>query len=48
MNLLVFRFLTMNTEDERRDERAAQLAAKGLVRIEGDIIKSEFVFVCCM
>ena len=25
MNLLVLRFLTMNTEDERRDERLAAL-----------------------
>lgn len=38
MNLLVLRFLTMNTEDERRDEQEAQLAARGLVRVEGDII----------
>ncbi|GMT13845.1 hypothetical protein PFISCL1PPCAC_5142 [Pristionchus fissidentatus] len=33
MNLLVLRFLTMNTEDEKRDEREAQLAARGLVRV---------------
>ncbi|GMS83796.1 hypothetical protein PENTCL1PPCAC_5971 [Pristionchus entomophagus] len=33
MNLLVLRFLTMNTEDEKRDEREANLAARGLVRI---------------
>uniref|UniRef100_A0A1I7XTE9 Two pore potassium channel protein sup-9 n=1 Tax=Heterorhabditis bacteriophora TaxID=37862 RepID=A0A1I7XTE9_HETBA len=37
MNLLVLRFLTMNTEDERRDEhmmfREARLAARGLVRV---------------
>ncbi len=38
MNLLVLRFLTLNTEDERRDEQEAQLAARGLVRVEGDII----------
>lgn len=31
MNLLVLRFLTMNTEDEKRDQREAKLAAKGLV-----------------
>lgn len=31
MNLLVLRFLTMNTEDEKRDEREAKLAAKGMV-----------------
>ncbi|RCN39850.1 Ion channel [Ancylostoma caninum] len=33
MNLLVLRFLTMNTEDERRDEQEARLAARGLVRV---------------
>ncbi|GMR36079.1 hypothetical protein PMAYCL1PPCAC_06274 [Pristionchus mayeri] len=33
MNLLVLRFLTMNTEDEKRDQREANLAARGLVRI---------------
>lgn len=38
MNLLVLRFLTMNTEDERRDEQEAQIAARGLVRLDGDII----------
>ncbi|XGW12203.1 hypothetical protein V3C99_013136 [Haemonchus contortus] len=35
MNLLVLRFLTMNTEDERRDEQEARLAARGLVRVRG-------------
>ncbi|VDK63065.1 unnamed protein product [Cylicostephanus goldi] len=35
MNLLVLRFLTMNTEDERRDEQQAKLAARGLVRVRG-------------
>lgn len=30
MNLLVLRFLTMNTEDEKRDEQEAQLAARGM------------------
>uniref|UniRef100_A0A183CI36 Two pore potassium channel protein sup-9 n=1 Tax=Globodera pallida TaxID=36090 RepID=A0A183CI36_GLOPA len=34
MNLLVLRFLTLNTEDERRDKREARLAAKGLVPID--------------
>jgi hypothetical protein len=38
MNLLVLRFLTMNTEDERRDERQARLAAKGLVKVDGEDI----------
>ncbi|CAD6198780.1 unnamed protein product [Caenorhabditis auriculariae] len=33
MNLLVLRFLTMNTEDERRDEQEALLASQGLVRV---------------
>ncbi|KJH40370.1 hypothetical protein DICVIV_13679 [Dictyocaulus viviparus] len=33
MNLLVLRFLTMNTEDENRDEQEAKLAARGLVRV---------------
>lgn len=31
MNLLVLRFLTMNTEDEKRDIREQKLAARGLV-----------------
>lgn len=38
MNLLVLRFLTMNTEDERRDEIEATAAAQGAVRLEGDVI----------
>uniref|UniRef100_A0A8L7T3U4 Two pore potassium channel protein sup-9 n=2 Tax=Brugia TaxID=6278 RepID=A0A8L7T3U4_BRUMA len=33
MNLLVLRFLTMNTADEKRDKQEAQLAARGLVRV---------------
>uniref|UniRef100_A0A7E4ZY62 Two pore potassium channel protein sup-9 n=1 Tax=Panagrellus redivivus TaxID=6233 RepID=A0A7E4ZY62_PANRE len=33
MNLLVLRFLTLNTEDEKRDKREAKLAEKGLVTI---------------
>lgn len=40
MNLLVLRFLTMNTEDERRDEHDREAAARGLVRVHGDIITS--------
>ncbi len=35
MNLLVLRFLTMNTADERRDEHVARLAARGLVPVGG-------------
>jgi potassium channel subfamily K protein len=38
MNLLVLRFLTMNTEDERREELEAAAAARGAVRLEGDVI----------
>ncbi|XP_074656402.1 two pore potassium channel protein sup-9-like isoform X2 [Tubulanus polymorphus] len=38
MNLLVLRFLTMNTEDERREELEAAQAAQGSVRLEGDVI----------
>lgn len=38
MNLLVLRFLTMNTEDERRDEAEAINAALEAVRLEGDVI----------
>jgi hypothetical protein len=33
MNLLVLRFLTLNTEDEKRDKREARLAARGLVSV---------------
>lgn len=38
MNLLVLRFLTMNTEDERRDELEAAQAAQTAVRLDGDVI----------
>lgn len=38
MNLLVLRFLTLNTEDERREELEAAAAARGAVRLEGDVI----------
>ncbi|RWS28224.1 two pore potassium channel protein sup-9-like protein [Leptotrombidium deliense] len=38
INLLVLRFLTLNTEDERRDEAEAALTAAGAVRLEGDVI----------
>lgn len=40
MNLLVLRFLTMNTEDERRDELEAAVAAQNATHLEGDIITS--------
>lgn len=38
MNLLVLRFMTMNTEDERRQEIEAAAAARTAVRLEGDVI----------
>ncbi|XP_050533079.1 two pore potassium channel protein sup-9-like isoform X2 [Daktulosphaira vitifoliae] len=38
LNLLVLRFVTMNTEDERRDEAEALQAAQVAVRLEGDVI----------
>ena len=40
MNLLVLRFLTMNTVDERREELEAAAAAQGAARLEGDVITS--------
>ncbi|XP_014669292.1 PREDICTED: two pore potassium channel protein sup-9-like [Priapulus caudatus] len=38
LNLLVLRFITMNTEDEKREEAEAQAAAQVGVRLEGDVI----------
>jgi potassium channel subfamily K protein len=38
MNLLVLRFLTMNTEDERRDELEAAVAAQNAIHLDGDVI----------
>lgn len=38
LNLLVLRFVTMNTEDERRDEAQAMQAQQVAVRLEGDVI----------
>ena len=38
MNLLVLRFLTLNSEDERRDEIEAAIAAQNAVHLEGDVI----------
>ena len=40
MNLLVLRFLTMNTEDERRDELEAAVAAQNAIHLDGDVITS--------
>lgn len=41
MNLLVLRFLTMNTEDERKDELEAFAASQSAVRLDGDVITSK-------
>ena len=38
MNLLVLRVLTLNQEDERRDEMQAAVAAQNAVHLEGDVI----------
>lgn len=38
LNLMVLRLLTMNTEDERKDELEALAAAQGAVKLDGDII----------
>ncbi|XP_070138161.1 two pore potassium channel protein sup-9 isoform X2 [Drosophila bipectinata] len=40
LNLLVLRFVTMNTEDERRDEAQAMQALQVAVKLEGDVITS--------
>lgn len=38
VNLLVLKFLTLNTEDERRDEHLRHVASLNPVRLEGDVI----------
>lgn len=38
LNLMVLKFLTLNTEDERRDENEAFEAAARSVRLDGDVI----------
>lgn len=38
LNLMVLRLLTMNTEDERKDELQALAAARGAVKLDGDVI----------
>ncbi|XP_023335038.1 two pore potassium channel protein sup-9 [Eurytemora carolleeae] len=38
LNLMVLKFMTMNTEDEKRDEIEAIQAARHSVRVEGDVI----------
>ncbi|KAL7054612.1 hypothetical protein AAHC03_025962 [Spirometra sp. Aus1] len=40
MNLLVLRFLTMNTDDQRRDEQEAAAQAQEFRRLHGDVIHS--------
>ena len=42
LNLMVLRLVTLNTEDEKRDEAAALKAAKDTVHLEGDIITGKF------
>ncbi|KAM3720058.1 Two pore potassium channel protein [Dirofilaria immitis] len=45
MNLLVLRFLTMNTVDEKRDKQEAQLAARGLVRVSKHLGQKPYQFI---
>jgi len=40
LNLMVLRLLTMNTEDERKDELEALAAARGAAKLDGDVITS--------
>uniref|UniRef100_A0AC35U512 Non-specific serine/threonine protein kinase n=1 Tax=Rhabditophanes sp. KR3021 TaxID=114890 RepID=A0AC35U512_9BILA len=44
MNLLVLRFLTMNTEDEKRDQKEAELANRGLVKVKNKKIVDRSVY----
>lgn len=41
LNLMVLKFMTLNTEDEKRDEQQAIQAAAQNVRVEGDIIRQQ-------
>ncbi|CAG9569901.1 unnamed protein product [Danaus chrysippus] len=41
LNLLVLRFVTMNTEDEKRDQAQAEQAQQVAVRLEGDVITAD-------
>ncbi|CAG9109073.1 hypothetical protein JYU34_019981 [Plutella xylostella] len=41
LNLLVLRFVTMNTEDEKRDQRMQEQAQQVAVRLEGDVITAD-------
>ena len=38
LNLMVLKFMTLNTEDEKRDEQQAIRAAASNVKLDGDII----------
>lgn len=38
LNLMVLRLLTMNTQDERKDELQALAAARNAVKVDGDVI----------
>lgn len=40
VNLLVLKFLTLNTEDERRDEQLRYTASLNPIQLEGDVITS--------
>ena len=40
LNLVVLKFMTLNTEDERRDEAQALKASQVAVRLDGDVITS--------
>ena len=43
LNLMLLKFMTMNTEDENRDEIEAMEAARLTVKLDGDIIMGEIV-----
>ena len=43
LNLMLLKFMTMNTEDENRDEIEALEAARMTVKLDGDIIMGEIV-----
>lgn len=45
MNLLVLRFLTLNTEDEKRDQREQKLAAKGFVSHHLYLYNNSYVYI---
>ena len=43
LNLMLLKFMTMNTEDENRDEIEALEAARLTVKLDGDVIMGEIV-----